>query len=335
MDDLNATLAEIDTLKARLDALRPLDNASVAKALAVEYTFESNRIEGNTLTLRETDLVIHKGLTVAGKSMREHLEAINHYEAVLFLRDLVRQTTALTQSLVKQFHALVLRGIDRDNAGRYRSVPVSISGSRHIPPQPWQVPKLMEDCFAFYRENQAGMHPVVLAAEIGAGRRDARADREHSSLHRRQRPHRPAGDEPDPHAAGVSDCQYFRRHEQPPCLLRRAGAVQPGREQGAIPSADRGLRAGIGAPLVAGRRGTMKLQFDANQGFQLAAVAVVVDLFDGQPEGAPEARNQGYAGLPEAAHARSGQRSQPNAHRPAAQTLRNFYPPALNSTLLP
>jgi len=166
MSDLNVLLADIDTLKVRLDALRPLDNASVAEALAVEYTYESNRIEGNTLTLRETDLVIHKGLTVAGKSMREHLEAINHYEAVLFLREWVQQATPLTESLVKQLHALVLRGIDRDNAGRYRSVPVSISGSRHMPSQPWQVPKLMEDIFVFYGENSTTLHPVLLAAEM-------------------------------------------------------------------------------------------------------------------------------------------------------------------------
>lgn len=166
MDDLNAMLSEIDRLKAQLDALRPLDNSSIAEALAVEYTYESNRIEGNTLTLRETDLVIHKGLTVAGKSMREHLEAINHYEAVLFLRELVQQTIPLTESLVKQLHALVLRGIDRDNAGRYRTVPVSISGSRHMPPQPWQVPKLIEDCFVFYADQRRALHPVILAAEM-------------------------------------------------------------------------------------------------------------------------------------------------------------------------
>jgi len=166
MTDMNVLLAEIDTLKTRLDALRPLDNKSIAEALAVEYTYESNRIEGNTLTLRETDLVIHKGLTVAGKSMREHLEAINHYEAVLFLRELVQQATPLTESLVKQLHAIVLHSIDRENAGRYRSVPVSISGSRHIPPQPWQVPSLMEDCFGFYEQQRQMLHPVILSAEM-------------------------------------------------------------------------------------------------------------------------------------------------------------------------
>ncbi|MBN2887298.1 MAG: Fic family protein, partial [Chromatiaceae bacterium] len=78
MEDLTELLREIDRLKARLDALRPLDIPSILHALDIEYTFESNRIEGNTLTLRETELVIDKGLTVGGKSMREHLEAINH-----------------------------------------------------------------------------------------------------------------------------------------------------------------------------------------------------------------------------------------------------------------
>ncbi len=85
---------------------------------------------------------------------------------MLFLRELVSDATPLTESLVKQLHALVLRGIDRDNAGKYRSVPVSISGSRHVPPQPWQVPKLMEDAFIFYDEHNATLPPVLLAAEI-------------------------------------------------------------------------------------------------------------------------------------------------------------------------
>ena len=166
MDLLQQRLAEIDAAKARLDVLRHEDNPSLLHALDIEYTFESNRIEGNTLTLRETGLVIDKGLTVGGKSMREHLEAINHYEAVLLLRELVQAKTPLTESLVKQLHGLILRGIDRENAGRYRSVPVLIAGSRHVPPQPWQVPMLMEECFRFYADQHEFAHPVQLAAEM-------------------------------------------------------------------------------------------------------------------------------------------------------------------------
>lgn len=166
MSALAALLSQIDHLKLRLDALRPLANPALAQALAVEYTYDSNRIEGNTLTLRETDLVINKGLTVGGKSLREHLEAINHYEAILFVRDLVQRAEPLSERLIQQIHALILHGIDRDNAGRYRAVPVMISGSRYIPPQPWQVPKLMEDCLRFYAEQKSLLHPVLLAAEL-------------------------------------------------------------------------------------------------------------------------------------------------------------------------
>ena len=166
METLPGLLAEIDRLKLCLDQFRPLDSPSVLHALEIEYTYESNRIEGNTLTLRETEMVIAQGLTIGGKSMREHLEAVNHHEALLFLRDLVRERTPLSESLVKQLHGLVLRGIDRDNAGKYRSVPVMIGGSRHMPPQPWAVPVQMEQCFAWFGEAGQDLHPVVLAAEI-------------------------------------------------------------------------------------------------------------------------------------------------------------------------
>lgn len=166
MQSLKELLEDIDRLKMQLDQLRTWDNSSISHALEIEYTYETNRIEGNTLTLRETELVIDQGLTVGGKSMREHLEAINHHEALLFLRDLVREKTPLSESLVKQLHGLILRGIDRDNAGRYRSIPVMIAGSRHVPPQPWAVPVQMEQCFAWYEAHRQTLHPVLLAAEM-------------------------------------------------------------------------------------------------------------------------------------------------------------------------
>lgn len=164
MSESTALLAEIDVLKARVDALRDKENAAIVHALDLEYTYDSNRIEGNTLTLRETELVIDKGLTIGGKSMREHLEAVNHYEAVQVLRELVRDKVPLSETLTKQLHGLILRGIDRANAGRYRGVPVMIGGSRYTPPQPWQVPKLMEDCCLEYQQQRADKHPVLLAA---------------------------------------------------------------------------------------------------------------------------------------------------------------------------
>ncbi|WP_295541558.1 Fic family protein [uncultured Thiohalocapsa sp.] len=165
MSELDQLLAQIDSLKSRLDDVRPLTSVQLQQAMDIAYTYESNRIEGNTLTLRETDLVVNKGLTVGGKSMREHLEAINHYEAILYIRELAGQAATLDERQVRSIHALVLRGIDRDNAGRYRSLPVMIAGSRHLPPQPWAVPKLMEAYGLWLCGESLELHPVVRAAE--------------------------------------------------------------------------------------------------------------------------------------------------------------------------
>ena len=166
MSKLNELLEQADVLKNTLDGYRGWDQKRVQEALNIEYTYDSNRIEGNTLTLRETDLVIHKGLTVGGKPMVEHLEAINHYEAVEMIRDLVQQKTELASFSLMTLHSLVLRGIDKENGGRLRKVPVMISGSQHTPPQPWQLDKLMEDYFHFYNDHKDSLHPILLAAEL-------------------------------------------------------------------------------------------------------------------------------------------------------------------------
>ncbi len=164
--DLKAVIDKIDSFKKKLNKARPLLNKSILDAIDIEYTFDSNRIEGNTLTLRETDIIINKGLTVGGKSMREHLEATSHYEAILYIRDLVRDRTPISETVIKTIHGIILRGINRDNAGIYRNVPVAISGSRHVPPQPWQVSKLMEGLILWAGEKGADLHPVIFCAEI-------------------------------------------------------------------------------------------------------------------------------------------------------------------------
>ena len=131
----------------------------------MEYTYESNRIEGNTLTLQETALVIEEGVTVAGKSMREHLEAINHAQAIDFIRDLAQGNEPISERTVKDIHGLILHGIDRENAGRYRTVPVMISGSRHTPPAPYLIAGQMEDFINEYRRMETERtHPVGVAA---------------------------------------------------------------------------------------------------------------------------------------------------------------------------
>lgn len=162
-------LAALDMLQKDWAAKRPLSGTHLEKIkeyFHVAYTFESNRIEGNTLTLQETHLVVNEGLTIGGKSMREHLEAVNHAEAALFLEELVQNKDDLTERIVMELHYLILKGIDRENAGRYRSVPVRISGSSHLPPQPYLLVKLMEDYFHHYNQQKEAIHPVILAAEM-------------------------------------------------------------------------------------------------------------------------------------------------------------------------
>jgi Fic family protein len=167
MQDLESILTKINQRQSELNILRQnLDNATIKEALKVEFLYESNRIEGNTLTLRETQLVINEGMTISGKSMREHLEAINHKEAILFIEDLVTQKMELSEYVLKQIHGIVLYGIDRENAGVYRKLPVAIAGSKHLPPQPYLLQDLMEDYFRFYELHKDDLHPVVLAAEM-------------------------------------------------------------------------------------------------------------------------------------------------------------------------
>lgn len=165
-NSLKSILNEIDALKKVLDQKRALDSFRISQALELEYTFESNRIEGNTLTLRETDLVINEGLTVSGKSMREHLEAINHQEAIGYIKQLMEKGFSFSERELLTIHNLILRGIIPEDAGRYRRVQVMIKGSSHMPPQPYIVAKEMEDYFIWYETHKNKMHPVVLAAEM-------------------------------------------------------------------------------------------------------------------------------------------------------------------------
>lgn len=160
------TLDKIDALHATLQKLRTFDSYRIAQALELEYTFESNRIEGNTLTLKETDLVINEGLTISGKSMREHLEAINHKDAILLVKELAQADIAIAPRDILSIHQLVLRGIEDAYAGKYRNVQVLIKGSTHVPPAPYLIEKQMEDFYYWYQDNRKLLHPVLLAAEM-------------------------------------------------------------------------------------------------------------------------------------------------------------------------
>jgi Fic family protein len=168
--ELEIALQQIDTLKQRLQQIRPLDVEALTKiktAFEMEYTFESNRIEGNTLTLQETALVVSEGVTIGGKSMREHLEAINHAQAIEFIKETASNDIEITEWTVREIHALILHGINREQAGQYRNVPVMITGSRHVPPQPYLIAPQMENFILQYRQMEMdGTHSVLIAAYL-------------------------------------------------------------------------------------------------------------------------------------------------------------------------
>ena len=167
--ELEMTLTKLDEQKSIWRSKKPLESVQLQKMkeyFNTAYTYESNRIEGNTLTLSETHLVVNEGVTIGGKSMREHLEVMNHQEAIALIYDFVERKIHLNSYYLKQIHAIVLNGIDKRNAGVYRSVPVRISGSNHIPPAPYLIEKLMEDYFLFYETQKDKLHPVILAAEM-------------------------------------------------------------------------------------------------------------------------------------------------------------------------
>lgn len=163
---------QLTELKKCLDSFRPFNPSQVQHLREIfdtEYTYESNAIEGNSLTLSETQDVLKHGLTIAGKPMKDHLEAINHKEAIEYLYDLVSTETPFTERALLNLHEIILRGIDRDNAGRFRRNEVFIieqGGERHHFPKARMVFKLVEDYLIFFEENKNTMHPVQLAAQM-------------------------------------------------------------------------------------------------------------------------------------------------------------------------
>jgi Fic family protein len=141
-------IASIEDKKAQLDSLRPMSTAALAqlqKHYDVELTYTSNAIEGNTLTLRETAEVIEHGITVGGKSLRDHLEAADHYEALLWMRGLAATTTPIGESVVCELHRRIVARSQPEIAGIYSRLPRRIAGSPVVFPNPAKIPQLMEE----------------------------------------------------------------------------------------------------------------------------------------------------------------------------------------------
>lgn len=148
-------LDQIDRKKQELDGRRPLTEGELERLneeFTVEYTYNSNAIEGNTLTLRETDLVL-RGLTIDQKPLKDHMEAVGHKEAFDYVRDLVKENVHLTESVIKQIHYLVLADKKNDR-GVYRRVPVRIMGAHHEPVQPYLIEPRMEQLLIDYTASE-------------------------------------------------------------------------------------------------------------------------------------------------------------------------------------
>lgn len=159
----------LTTKKKKLDALKPRpdeERANIQEWLDVEYTYTSNWIEGNTLTRQETALVLEKGITIEGKTLREHLEAINHQKAIAFIRSIVRKGHQyITEQDIKDVHRIILTGIDDRWAGVYRQTQVFIRGAATEPPPPHEVPWRMGNLVQWLARIQ-GEHPVKIAADF-------------------------------------------------------------------------------------------------------------------------------------------------------------------------
>lgn len=158
----------LDFKLKQLQSLRPLPPASVLKLkeqFGIEMTYNSNAIEGNRLSLKETFLVINEGLTIKGKSLKDHLEAKDHFEALNFLYEMIEKDSRHTVSelFIRSIQQIVVKETDPDWAGKYREGNVIITGSDHKPPDSSTIPALMNSLIRWVRNNQKKLHPIELA----------------------------------------------------------------------------------------------------------------------------------------------------------------------------
>lgn len=159
----------IEKKKEALNSLRPLPSAAVKKLreqFELEMTYNSNAIEGNSLTLKETFLVITEGITIKGKPLKDHLEAKNHTEALSYVFDLIDKDKRHTFSehLIRSLHHLVVLDTEKEEAGKYRTSNVLITGTDHRPPDAFEVPRLMHELMEWMSKEKTKLHPVELAA---------------------------------------------------------------------------------------------------------------------------------------------------------------------------
>ncbi|MBI2636307.1 Fic family protein [Candidatus Peregrinibacteria bacterium] len=165
---LDHRIRRLDEKLAKLNKLRPLSSTQVQKLreqLEIEMTYNSNAIEGNSLTLRETWLVLHEGITIKGKPLKDHLEAKDHKEALDFLFELVsNRRCTISEHLLRQLQQLVVQETEKECAGRYRNGVVIIGGAAHVPPDAIDVPRQMGGMMQWLKNNERKLHTVELSA---------------------------------------------------------------------------------------------------------------------------------------------------------------------------
>jgi Fic family protein len=172
MKYLNIKIANrIEEKLRRLNDLRPLPKSALKKLqdhLRIEMTYNSNAIEGNSLTLKETFLVINEGITVKGKPLKDHLEARDHYLTLNYLYDLVEngKNHTISEHLIRSIHQLIMQETDKEWAGVYRNANVFISGTDYIPPDALDVTHKMEEFIDWIKNNKSNLHIIELSALV-------------------------------------------------------------------------------------------------------------------------------------------------------------------------
>lgn len=165
--EFQSTFERLYQKKQDLQASRPLPNIALNKireSLSIEWTYNSNSIEGNTLSLRETQMVLQEGITIKGKSLREHFEAHNHDKAIDYLFSIINDNYVLRSIDILSLHGLVLRSIEDDFAGRLRNGGVRISGANFVPPNANKVSDYLDELIDFVNTNPLELNDIELAA---------------------------------------------------------------------------------------------------------------------------------------------------------------------------
>lgn len=164
---LTKKIETINSLQAFLlkNQLSNFTEQSLNEDFKLKYTYDSNAIEGNTLTLQETKVVL-EGVTIGGKTIREHFEVINHAKAIDYIEDLAEAKEPLSEYEIKSIHYLVLKGIDDKYAGTYRDCDVFISGARHTPPAHYSVQAEMDRFMSWYHNEAQNLHPIIRASMV-------------------------------------------------------------------------------------------------------------------------------------------------------------------------